>query len=254
MKRAFIAAAAATAGLAMLAGTALAAPADKETQIRDRYAALQENAVDMLQQGRFEELKQLYGRVLDNDYKGSHTLTLSLAADGDKFDYSALMGHPGHILFSSPRVTFSVNAETTKGGFINMVDSAQQGLMAIDDKNVMMMTVLAFQNASHKVDVQAVKLDEASKTATVTSTITGSIDTNKIMDEMGGKPPMLDSADVEVRMECVSVLKLDEDSFTVQSETCNGGLDAQVHTVPSPAKQAPVLPPRPQLFPGLKLQ
>lgn len=244
MKRAFIAAVAATGLFVGMSATSAQATPEQEAALRDSYTRFQENALDLLQQGRFPEAQQAFDTILAPNYKGHHELSLSIGGSGSGIDVSAMMGHPNNIVFENPRVSFSVDANTTRPGFLNAIGLTGAGIQSVQDKNMALLVMLAFQNADLHSNVSAIEIDDANKTATLTSTLSGTVDTDAMMNQMGGKPPLLDTIGLQVSMECVSVLKLDDDGgYKVLLDDCTGGATMDIRT--KPPQTAPTFVPFP---------
>jgi hypothetical protein len=231
MKRASVAAA--TALAALMAGTAATAEtAPSADSVKQLYTQFRENSISLALQGKLDEVKALYGRTLADDFKGRHTTTLTVTAPNESFDTGEVTGRPGEIVISQPGVALTFSLATNKAGYMTMIEQLDTFLKNPPSFDVAIAAPIVMDNSRATVTVQDVQLAQDGTTATVRSTIDGTVDSDKIMEELGllPPPPGFEGVDVNVNMDCVSVLALDNGGFTVKSEDCTGGVKASVRT------------------------
>ena len=231
MKRASVAAA--TALATMLAGTAaIAETAPTADGVKQLYTQFRENSVSLALQGKMDEVAALYDHVLADDFAGSHTTTLSVAAPNESVDTGTVTGRPGKLVISQPGLALTFTMATDKAGYTGMIADLDTFLKNPPSFDAAIAAPVVMSNTHVAVSVQDVQIAADGRSATVRSTLDGTVDSQKIMEELGllPPPPGFEGVDINVNMECVSVLALDNGGFTVKAEDCTGGVKASFRT------------------------
>lgn len=245
MKRAPFAAA------ALLLAAATSAHADQQTDVSTAFTAFRQNAIEMGLKGDMAGIKTLYETTIDADFKGEHNITLSLQPAAGDTDIGAMSGKPGALVISSPIIAFNFSVNTTKDGYVQMINGLKGLSENKSNADAQIALPALLSSTTLTAAVQSVEIGADGTTATVNNTLSGAIDGNKALKELGypGLPPMLAALDLTVKMDCVTTLKLDDKGgFTVTGEVCGGGLEGVAK--PNLPVPAPVTTPAPAPAPA----
>lgn len=199
-----------------------------QTDVGAAFTAFRQNAIDMGLKGDMAGVKTLYETSIDPAFKGQHSITISLRPAGGDTDIGALQGKPGALVISSPVLSFNFNVATTRDGYLNLVNGANNAANDKNNADAQIAVPAVLNNTTLKAAVQSVETAPNGTTATVKNTITGTVNAVNVAKELGypGLPPMLGALDLNVKMDCTTALKLDgKGGFTVTGETCTGGLE-----------------------------
>ncbi len=222
MKRASLAAVATllTAGIAY---------ADPQADIARDFTAFRQNALDMVMKQDFDGAKNLYEKTVDTSFKGTHNMVLSISPSAGETDVGAAMGKPGAVVLTGPEISLSFGIATTRDGYMNLIGGLARTAGNPNNADAVIALPALTKNTQVTPAVQSVTVAADGATATVKNNLTGKVDAEGLMKELGypGLPPMLTGMEVTLSLDCDTTVKLGTaGAFTITGETCSGHLQA----------------------------